>query len=133
MKLIGNIIWFLFGGLETAIVLFLYGLLCCVTIIGIPVGLQLFKMAKLMLAPFGKVVSGNFGAHPILNVIWFLFGGLWSAISFFFLGLGYCITIIGIPFGLQWFKMAKLILFPFGAKIESAAALKAAAAESTAA
>ena len=127
MKVLGNIIWFLFGGFESAVVLFIYGLLACITIIGIPFGRQAFKMSNLMIAPFGKVVKGNFGSHPIMNILWMIFGGLESCICFYFIGICYCITIIGIPFGKQWFKMGKLILFPFGATIESAAKLKAAA------
>lgn len=125
MKVIGNIIWMLFGGLESAIALFFYGIVACITIIGIPFGKQAFKMAKLMIAPFGKVVEGHFGSHPILNILWMIFGGLESCICFFWIGILYCITIIGIPFGKQWFKMAKLILFPFGAKVVSAAQIKA--------
>lgn len=126
MKVLGNIIWFLFGGFESAVVLFFYGIAACITIIGIPFGRQAFKMAGLIIAPFGKVVKGNFGSHPIMNILWMIFGGLESAICFFWVGIIYCITIIGIPFGKQWFKMAKLVLFPFGATIESAAKIKAA-------
>ncbi len=127
MKVIGNIIWFLFGGFESAVALFFLGIIYCITIIGIPFGRQAFKMAHLMIAPFGKVVQGHFGAHPIMNILWMIFGGLESCIGFYIIGIIYCITIIGIPFGKQWFKMGKLIIFPFGAKIESAAKLKAAA------
>ena len=126
MKVIGNIIWMLFGGLESAIVLFFYGIVACITIIGIPFGKQAFKMAKLIIAPFGKTVETHFGSHPILNILWMLWGGLESCICFYWIGILYCISIIGIPFGKQWFKMGKLVLFPFGANIVSAADKKAA-------
>lgn len=129
MKLIGNIIWFLFGGFESAIALCVTGLVYCITIIGIPFGKQAFKMAKLMISPFGKTVNTNFGKHPIMNIIWIIFGGLEACIGFFILGLLYCITIIGIPFGKQWFKMGKLILCPFGATVDSASAATETSAE----
>lgn len=117
MKTLGNIIWFLFGGLFAAISWFFSGILWCITIIGIPFGKQCFKLAKLMLAPFGKTVKTDFGKHPIANVIWIIFGGLEFAIGFLVLGVIYCITIIGIPFGKQCFKLASLALIPFGATI----------------
>ena len=88
-----------------------------ITIIGIPFGKQCFKFAKLSAFPFGKSVDENFGSHPIANVIWLLLGGLEMAIGFFFIGLIWCITIVGIPFGKQCFKLALLSLAPFGAQI----------------
>mgnify|MGYP003319457125 CR=1 FL=1 len=118
-RFLGNVIWFIFTGLVSAIGFFLLGLLWCITIIGIPFGLQCFKYAKLVLWPMGKVVDSNFGAHPIANVLWFIFGGFGLALTFLFEGLVYCVSIIGIPFGLQCFKFAKLSMFPFGGKITS--------------
>ena len=119
MKFIGNIIWFIFGGALSALLFFVVGLLWCITIIGIPIGLQAFKAAKLTLAPFGKkVVYGGGAGRLLLNVLWLIFGGLTLAISNCVLGLIMCITIIGIPFGMQFFKLAKLALMPFGARIE---------------
>lgn len=115
MKTLGNIIWLLLIGLWGAIGYFLEGIIWCITIIGIPFGKQCFKMAGLMLTPFGKKVTTNFGKHPIANIIWLIFGGLELAIGFFFAGIVFCITIIGIPFGKQCFKMARLALTPFGA------------------
>ena len=117
MKTIGNIIWFLLIGLGSAISWFFLGVVWCITIIGIPFGLQAFKMAKLSLFPFGKIVNGNFGSHPIANIIWIIFGGLYLAVSYIFAGLLFCITIIGIPFGKQCFKLASLAIAPFGATI----------------
>ena len=118
MKTLGNIIWLIFGGLFSAIGWFFVGVLFCITIIGIPIGKQMFKFAKLMLMPFGKEAIVDFNKHPIANVIWLIISGLSMAVSYFFIGVLFCITIIGIPFGKQWFKLAKLALFPFGAVIQ---------------
>ena len=118
MKLIGNLIWLIFGGLLAAFIWTVFGLLLCLTIIGIPFGLQFLKMARLVLWPFGTDVKTNFDAHPIVNIIWLFIGGWETFIGYVVIGAGYCITVIGIPFGLQWFKLAQLSLFPFGAKIK---------------
>lgn len=118
MKTLGNILWFIFTGLWSGIAYFVVGLLWCVTIIGIPFGLQCFKLAKLMFWPFGKEVNSDFNKHPIANVIWVILSGLELAIGFFFAGLLWCVTIIGIPFGKQCFKLAKLSFIPFGATVE---------------
>ena len=118
MKLIGNILWILLGGLIASACWLVLGCLWCVTIIGIPVGLQCFKFAKLCLLPFGKtIVYGNHTASILVNIFWLLFGGLELALSFFMVGCLFCVTIIGIPFGLQYFKFVKLSLMPFGATI----------------
>lgn len=116
MKTLGNIIWFILGGIEWCIVLFLLGCVYCVTIIGIPVGIQLFKMAGFVLWPFGKEVRfTNIGGFKIfLNVIWAIFGGLELAVCFFIVGAIFCITIIGIPFGKQYFKLGKFVFLPLG-------------------
>lgn len=118
MKIIGNILWLIFGGLFMSLGYFLVGIFLCITIIGIPFGLQLFKMAKLVLLPFGSDVDTNFDKHPIANIIWLIFFGWEAAVSHLIMGLVLCITIVGIPFGLQWFKLAKLALIPFGADIK---------------
>ena len=118
MKTIGNIIWFIFGGLFGAFCYVIAGIVFCVTIIGIPVGKQCFKLAKLTLWPFGREVVHKGGAFSfIVNVIWVILAGLWLAIGYFVIGLVYCVTVIGIPFGKQAFKLAKLSLSPFGAEI----------------
>ena len=117
MKTLGNIVWFLLIGLWTAIGYTLIGLILCITIIGIPFGKQCFKMAKLVLTPFGKNVKTNFDKHPIANIIWVLLAGWEMAIGFIVMGLIFCITIIGIPFGKQCFKLAKLSFIPFGANL----------------
>lgn len=127
MKFIGNFFWFFLTGLYTSIVWFLLGIVWCITIIGIPFGKQCFKLSKLSLFPFGKVIDRKFSSHPFANIIWFIFGGLELAIGYFFAGIIWCITIIGIPFGKQCFKLSKLAAFPFGATILKASDVKAAA------
>ena len=117
MKTIGNILWFLFFGLWSAISWFGLGLLWCISIIGIPFGIQCFKIAGLVIWPFGKNVTSNFGKHPIANLIWIIFGGLELAIGYVIGGVICYITIIGIPFGKQCFKLASLSLAPFGADV----------------
>lgn len=118
MKLIGNILWFLFTGFGTACGWVLTGIGWCCTIIGIPFGVQAFKLARVALFPFGTTVEVKFGAHPIANVIWFCLGGFGLALSYVLAGLLWCVTIVGIPFGMQCFKLAKLGAFPFGAEIK---------------
>lgn len=117
MKLIGNILWVLFGGFFLCLSWLIAGLLCCITIIGIPFGIQCFKLASLSLFPFGKNITyGNIGVGSLLgNVLWIIFLGWELALAHLFVGLFFCITIIGIPFGLQCFKLAQVSLFPFGA------------------
>ena len=119
MTLLGNIIWFIFGGWISGLAWVFSGLVWCLSIIGIPYGLQCFKFADLAFCPFGKeIVYGGGPVSFIVNVIWFLFFGLWMAIGNFFIGCLWCVTIVGIPFGLQFFKIAKLSLAPFGARVE---------------
>ena len=117
MKLLGNLLWFVFGGLWMGIGWTLVGLLWCITIVGIPVGMQCFKLAGLAFFPFGKVIVYGGGAPSLLNLLWLLFGGFALAISAALHGLLFCITIVGIPFGMQCFKFAKLALCPFGSSV----------------
>lgn len=118
MSFLGNILWFIFGGFLSGLSWIIAGILCCITIIGIPLGLQWFKFASLAFAPFGKEIEYGGGAPSFLaNVIWLIFCGLPMAIENFVIGCIWCITFIGIPFGLQFFKIAKLSLAPFGAEI----------------
>lgn len=119
MSCIGNIIWIILGGLVNSLVWLFWGVLWCLTIIGIPVGLQCFKMAKLQLAPFGKeVVSTNeSGTNFILNILWIIFGGFSLCIANLISAVLLCISIIGIPFAIQSLKIAKLALMPFGKEV----------------
>ena len=117
MNVLGNILWLLFGGIFSAIGWFIAGCLWCITLFGIPIGLQCFKFSKMVVWPFGtKVMYGNLNSGSvILNVLWILFGGMELAVSSLIMGVACCITIVGIPFGLQHFKFAGLALMPFGA------------------
>ena len=118
MRMIGNILWIIFGGFLSALGWFAAGCLWCVSIIGIPIGLQCFKLASISLNPFGKEIRYEGEAVSfLLNVIWFLVSGWLLALGNFLLGLALCITIVGIPFGKQFFKIAKLALRPFGAVV----------------
>lgn len=118
MRFIGNIIWFFIGGLWIALGWLLFGILLCITIIGIPFGKQCFKAAKLTCFPFGKKVLTKFHKHPIANLLWLIFLGWEIALGYLLSGLICCITIVGIPFGLQAFKMTQLALLPFGAVVK---------------
>lgn len=118
--LFGNILWLILGGLLLAASWAIIGLVLCITIVGIPLGIQAFKMAGLTLTPFGKTVEYGGGVESVLiNIIWFVLAGVWMAIGYVGAGLLNCVTIIGIPFGIQSFKMAKLALWPFGSQIRS--------------
>ena len=100
---------------------FIYGVVFCITIIGIPVGVQLFKVGMLSLWPFGREVvnrGGEMGCGSmLLNLLWIVCGGLEMAVAHALIGLLFCITIVGIPFGMQHFKLAALVLTPFGKEI----------------
>jgi uncharacterized membrane protein YccF (DUF307 family) len=121
MKVLGNIIWFLFGGIIICIEYVIASFLLMITIIGIPFGLQTLKLASLALWPFGRKVveTGNSGGclYLIMNILWLFLGGFCICLSHLFFGLLLCITIIGIPFGKQHFKLAGLALTPFGKTI----------------
>ena len=121
MKSLGNIIWLVFGGIIISVEYVISSILLMVTIIGIPFGIQTLKLAVLALWPFGsdvRVVQSNTGCLSMLmNVIWFLIGGIWIALTHLVFGLLFAITIIGIPFALQHFKLAGLALTPFGREI----------------
>ena len=121
MKFLGNIIWLICGGLLTALEYLVSSLLLMITIIGIPFGLQTLKLGMLALWPFGSQVTdnGNSGGclSVIMNVIWICIGCFWICLTHLFFGLLLCITLIGIPFGRQHFKMAALALTPFGKSI----------------
>ena len=123
MKILGNIIWLVFGGIEIAIEYVIGSLAMMITIIGIPFGLQSLKLGILALWPFGsrvvkKPTSGCL--NTLMNIIWFFVGGVWIWLTHIFFGLLLCITIIGIPFGKQHFKLADIALTPFGREIVDA-------------
>ncbi len=121
MSLLGNLIWLIFGGIIIAIEYFIGSIILMLTIIGIPFGIQTLKMAAIAIWPFGRDTRVQARAsgclYIIMNVIWLITGGLWIAITHLFFGLLLCITIIGIPFGLQHFKLTAIALNPFGRDI----------------
>ncbi len=119
MRLLGNIIWIVCGGLLSAIGWWIMGLLWCITVVGIPVGIQCFKLSSISLNPFGKKIERDDGTVSfLLNVLWLIFSGWELALGNAIIGCLFCITIVGIPFGKQFFKIAKVALMPFGARIE---------------
>ena len=118
MSVLGNIIWLVFGGFFMALEYLVSGFLLCCTIIGIPFGLQVFKIGLVALLPFSQTTVVEEGSRScleiIMNVIWFFIGGIWIALSHLGWGLLFCITIVGIPFGIQHFKLRRVAVFPFG-------------------
>ena len=118
MNFLGNLIWLIFGGFVIAIEYFIASILLFITIIGIPFAFQTMKLGALALWPFGQhAYIESPGGGPIgclLNIIWLIFGGIWIALTHLGLGILFSITIIGLPFGVQHFKLASLALSPFG-------------------
>lgn len=118
MKILGNIIWLVFGGLECAVGYFTGSLALACTIIGLPWAWQTFKLGLLCLLPFGSSTQSS--SMPMgclylpLDLVWLVFGGFLALLSHLFWGCLLCITIIGIPWGRQHFKMARFALSPFG-------------------
>lgn len=121
MSLLGNLIWFIFGGFILGLVYMFGGLVLCLTIVGIPFGLQIMKLGAFAMWPFGGEVvqcERPMGCLSLfLNVLWIVFGGIEVALSHLALGVAFCVTIIGIPFGLQHFKLMMLALLPFGHEV----------------
>ena len=121
MTTLGNIIWKVFGGFFIAIEYVLASFTLMITIVGIPFGLQTLKLAELALFPFGKKIVQNETSSgcisALMNIIWFFVGSLPIVLTHLGLGLLFYITIIGIPFGNQHFKLMKLAFVPFGKKI----------------
>jgi uncharacterized membrane protein YccF (DUF307 family) len=124
MNLILNIIWLILGGFIIVLGYVLGAVLLCITIIGIPFGIQCFKLAGLALAPFGREVrekeppSGALAV--IMNIIWIILPGLELAVLHLFLALFFAITIIGLPIAAQHLKMTRLALLPFGFEVRGA-------------
>jgi len=121
MKILGNLIWLLFGGIIIAIEYFIGSLILMLTIVGIPFGLHTLKMGSLSIWPFGRTsrmepqASGCL--YILMNVLWLICGGIWIALTHAFFGVLLYITIIGIPFGNQHFKLTEVAINPFGRRI----------------
>lgn len=129
LRFLLNVVWVVLGGFLIWLEYLLGGLLLCLTVVGIPFGLQCFKLAWMGLLPFGKEVvedpGSNVGAEGtlalVMNVLWFVVAGVWICITHLGLALSYAVTIIGIPFALQHLKLALLALTPFGKVIRATA------------
>jgi uncharacterized membrane protein YccF (DUF307 family) len=121
MKILGNLIWLIFGGIIIAVEYFIGSLILMITIIGIPFGLQTLKMGSLAVWPFGRTSriaeKGSGCLHVLMNVLWLLFGGIWIALTHAILGIILCFTIVGIPLGTRHFKLTELAINPFGRRI----------------
>ena len=117
MSFIGNIIWLTFGGFLAGLGYILGGLVLCITIIGIPFGVQSIKLGLATMAPFGKEVieeeNGTGVLRMIFNLIWIVLFGWEIAVAHLVGGLILAITIVGLPFGQQHFKLIPVALFPF--------------------
>ena len=119
-----NLLWaVLGGGIVTALEYAIGGALLCLTVVGIPFGVQCFKIAGLALFPFGKDIvedptaAGSGALGLVMNVLWFFVAGLWTCLTHLTLALGLAVTIIGVPFALQHVKLAVLALLPFGRRV----------------
>ena len=121
MRILGNIIWLIFGGLATSIGYFAGSIPLLITIVGIPFALQTMKLGWVALWPFGKEIvpteSTGGCLTVIMNIIWLIFGGIWICLTHFLFGMLLAITIIGIPWAVQHFKLAGLALSPFGKEV----------------
>ena len=121
MNFLGNLVWLIMGGLVTALMYWFAGLLLCCTIIGIPFGVQLFKIGNMVLWPFGHDLvpkaDANGCINVLFNVLWIFLGWWEIAVVHLIYGLLLCCTIIGIPWGMQHFKLALGSVFPFGKEV----------------
>lgn len=121
MKFLGNIAWLILGGIVIALIYYVVGLLMCISIIGIPFGVQLFKLGTFSMWPFGNELTDKPNEpgciSVVMNLVWILLGWWEIAVIHLLAGLIFCVTIVGIPFGVQHFKMALSSIFPFGKEI----------------
>jgi len=121
VRLLGNLLWFFVAGLWLFFAYVSAGVVQCLTIIGIPFGIQSFKLAIFAAWPFGRAVvalpgdsGGMKGLSCLGNIVWLVLGGIWIALGHLVVGLLLCLTIVGIPFGVACMRMAGLALAPFG-------------------
>ena len=123
MRILGNIVWLVFEGIIIAVEYFIGSIILMITIVGIPFGMQTLKMGSLAVWPFGRtsrIESRASGClYIIMNVLWLICGGIWIAITHALFGMLLSITIIGIPFGIQHFKLTEVAINPFGRSIVS--------------
>lgn len=122
MSLVGNVVWFIFGGLLVGLLYMLAGLLLCLTIVGIPFGIRAIQFGITVMTPFGKETQVREDAGPlaaIFNIIWIILFGWEIAILHLLSGLLFTVTIIGIPFARQHFKLAPVALLPFSYRLQA--------------
>jgi uncharacterized membrane protein YccF (DUF307 family) len=120
MRTVLNVVWLIFAGFWMALGYALVGLICFITIIGIPFGIACFRIANYCLWPFGRTIDvrRDAGAGSLIgNIIWLILAGWWLAIGHVAAGIAFCVTIIGIPLGLASFKIIPITLFPLGVEI----------------
>jgi len=121
VRIVGNLLWLLLAGIWLAIGYVIAGVINCIFIITIPLGIQSFKLAGYALWPFGRMVvhrpDRDIAFGCLGNAIWFVFGGFWMPLGHLIAGVLMCLTVIGIPLGIASFKMAGLALAPFGKQI----------------
>ncbi len=127
MRLLGNILWFIFGGgLPMCLGWLATGVVLAITVVGFPFAVAAWRIAGFAAFPFGRdlvdaraVGGSRIPFTGLANFLWIIFAGLWLTIGHLLLGLGYCVTIIGIPFGLAHFKLASVSFSPLGQKVVS--------------
>lgn len=128
IRVILNLIWLILAGVELAVGYVIGGLVMMLTIVGIPFGVQAFKLAGFILWPFGRAVVPAPGGAGVLsligNLLWLVLIGWWLAVAHVVFGLLLCLTIIGIPLGIASFRMAGLALWPFGRSIVERSSLQ---------
>lgn len=125
MNFLGNLIWLIFGGFIVFVGYMVGGFMLCLTVVGIPFGVQCFKIGFATLTPFGLRITergqengnGPGCLSTALNILWIFCGGLWIALTHLVFGCLLCLTIVGIPFGRQHFKLMHLCLMPFGKRL----------------
>ena len=117
-RVISNIIWIIFGGIWLALIWSVFGIILCITIVGIPFGVQCFKLAAFSFLPKRKKVILNFRSHPVANILWLILVGWETSVVYLIFGIANCLTVIGISKGIQCFKIMKLAFFPFGASVK---------------
>ena len=117
MKYLLNTFWYILTGFIVALINVILGVVLCVTIVFIPLGIQLLKLANVFVLPFGVNFQTNFKQHPVANVLYDILIGWLNALLFLVLGSVWCVTLIGIPFGIKCYKLSIISLSPVGLTI----------------
>ena len=127
MTLLLNVLWLILGGWISGLAWLLAGIILAITIVGLPWSLACMRIGMFSLMPFGKhIVSRealgqqDLGTGPLgllMNIAWFVLGGWWLALHHVLIGVALCLMIIGIPFGIQHFKLALIALAPIGKEV----------------